>query len=94
MVQLRELKKKGIESSEEVLQMGFEGKPAVDPQNEEFYFKLYLNGEYVGDTELNETNGDIEIVCYNKVSYDKVMEIVGERVTVWAWFDNVFTNNN
>jgi len=95
MVQLRKLIKKGV-VIEDLWEFGFEGEEEFDGDGDdgEFYFKLYLNGEYVGDTEINNVNGDIEIVCYDKVSHDKVIAIVGEAVTVWAWYDNIATNNN
>jgi hypothetical protein len=78
----------------DLFRVGFDCERWLDPQNNELYYKLFIDGEYVGDSELNEFNGDIEIVCYNKVSYDKVVNLVGNQFTIWAWFDNVCTNNN
>ena len=79
---------------EDLWEFGFEGKKEFDTEENVIYYKLYLNGEEVGYTEINEVNGDVEIICESKEGHDKVKEVVGEVITVWAWYNNAFTNNN
>ena len=89
MTSLNKLKKTGA-CEEDLWKLGFRGVKRFDPV-EEVYFILFLKGEEVGYTELNRKNGDIEIICESKVNYNKV---IGEKVTVWAWYNNVCTNLN
>ena len=93
MTRLSKLEKTGV-CEEDLWEFGFEGQKLVDPDEGEDYYQLWLNGEIVGYTDLNGENGDIEIICESKVDYDKVIKVVGEAVTVWAWYNNVVTNNN
>ena len=76
---------------------GFEGEMTYDPDEDENYYKLFLNGEEVGYTEINEVNGDIEIICESRMNYNKVIKVVGKKVTVWAWYcseqDRLFNRN-
>lgn len=93
MTYLKNLEKTGA-TDEMILGFGFDGVKRFDPVEEEVYYELYLDGEFVGYTELNRGNGDIEIICETREGFLKVSELVGEKVTVWAWYDNVVTNSN
>ena len=92
-MKLSKIEKTGACESD-LWKFGFEGKQVYDPDEGENYYRLFLNGEEVGWTEINEEIGDLEIVCDTKEKYDKVVKIVGKRITVWAWYNNIFTNNN
>ena len=93
MTRFNQIKSTGA-TEKDLWKLGFRGIKTYDPEEDENYYKLFLNGKEVGFTEINEENGDIEIICESKVNYDKVIEIVGEKVTVWAWYNNVCTNLN
>ena len=76
------MKKTGA-CEEDLWEFGFRGIRTYDPEEDENYYKLFLDGEEVGWTEINEANGDLEIVCNTKVKYDKVIKVVGKAIYVW-----------
>lgn len=92
--QLLPLEPSGCKSDQEIIDMGFDSTITIDPQNNEAYYQLYKNDEHVGDTEYNDNYDEYEIICYDEKSFDIVKSIVGNKVNVWAWYDNVFTNVN
>jgi len=84
-MEFSKLKKTGACESD-LWEFGFEGKKVYDPDEDENYYKLFLNGEEVGYTEIHEVTGDIEIICDHEEKYDEVVKIVGDKVIVWAWY--------
>jgi len=90
-MQLTKLIKTGT-MIEDLWDLGFAGEKDIDLEDGEEYYNLFLDGEEVGYTEINETNGDVEIICESRPDYQKVIEKTGKDVTVWAWYNNIFTN--
>lgn len=92
--QLIPLEPSGIRSERKIIDFGFDYKIYIDPQNNELYYKLYVDNKYVGDTEYNDNFDEYEIICYDLISYEIVISIVKNKVNVWAWFNNIFTSVN
>ena len=95
-MKLSKLNKTGA-TMDDLWKYGFDGETAYDEEEGELYFDLLLGGQVVGFTQINEENGDVEIICENRINYKKVIELVGDKVTVWAWYcskeDRLFNKN-